>query len=90
MIYINGEKCILIALWCHLSVIMANFLMLQQTIIAIICVQKGTFSCMIKCLLSITRHSAILYRKSIKFGIQEGVCMLDTKFPVHNGGMTSD
>ena len=38
--------------------------------------QKGIFSCkimMIKCLLLITCHSAILYGKSMEFGIQEGV-----------------
>ena len=48
MMYINGEKSILIALWCHHSVIMANILMpkTQQTIIVIVCdliFKKGPF-----------------------------------------------
>ena len=60
--------------------------------------RKRTFSrkiMTIKHLHSIARHSTILYRKSMKFVIQEGVLLslLDTKFylfPVQNGGMTSD
>ena len=60
--------------------------------------RKGTLSCkiiLIKHLRSIVRHSTILYRKSMKFGIPEGLLLslLDTKFhllPVQNGGMTSD
>ena len=44
----------------------------------------------IKCL---TKHLAlnatVLYRKSLKFDIQEEV-LLDTKFPVQNGGMESN
>ena len=47
----------------------------------------------IKCLHSISYHSVILYRKSVKFGIQEELLLnfLDTKFyclPEQNIGMT--
>ena len=59
--------------------------------------QKGTFShkiIFIKCLSSITHHSAILYSKSMKYGIQEVLLLsfLDTEFhllSVQSGRMTT-